>query len=144
MTQLVMAGFMELEREIARSRRTREPLALAFVDVDRLKGINDAPGHAAGDRMLLEVARTLKAKLRGYDLIFRYGGDEFVCALAGLHVDDASTRMSLVQATLSDGSEHGSVSVGVAELQDDDSLESLMARADGALYLMRHQERTLR
>ncbi|MEO6142680.1 MAG: GGDEF domain-containing protein, partial [Dermatophilaceae bacterium] len=121
-----------------------EPLALAFVDVDGLKGINDALGHAAGDRMLVEVASTLKAKLRGYDLIFRYGGDEFVCALAGLNVADASMRMSLVQATLADGSEHGSVTVGVSELQDGDSLESLIERADEALYLMRHRERTLR
>ena len=68
------AGLVELEREIARSRRTREPLALAFVDVDRLKGINDARGHAASDRMLLEVATTLKARLRNYDLIFRLEG----------------------------------------------------------------------
>ena len=138
------AGLVELEREIARSRRTGESLALAFVDVDRLKGINDTLGHAAGDRMLLEVASTLRAKLRSYDLIFRYGGDEFVCVLAGLNAADASIRMSVVQAALAVGLEHGSVTVGVSELQDDDSLESLMERADEALYLMRHEERTHR
>ena len=51
---------MELEREIARARRSGQPLALAFVDVDRLKAINDARGHATGDRLLLEVANSFK------------------------------------------------------------------------------------
>jgi diguanylate cyclase (GGDEF)-like protein len=71
----------ELEREIARATRTRQPLVLAFVDVDHLKEINDVHGHAAGDQVLQAVAETLRTTLRGYDLIFRYGGDEFVCAL---------------------------------------------------------------
>ena len=137
------AGFVELGREIARSRGTRKPFALAFVDVDQLKGINDARGHAAGDRMLLEVANTLRAKLRNYDLIFRYGGDEFVCALPGLNLSEATIRMALVNAALADAPEHGSVTVGVAELQADDSPESLIERADAALYLERDQQRTL-
>ena len=136
------AGLVELGREIARARGTKRPFALAFVDVDRLKGINDTFGHAAGDQMLLDVANTLRAQLRNYDLIFRYGGDEFVCGLAGLNLADASRRMSLVNVALADSSERGSVTVGVAELQADDSLESLVARADAALYAERDQLRT--
>jgi diguanylate cyclase len=134
-------GLLGLEREIARSRRTGAPLSLAFLDVDGLKRINDQGGHAAGDRMLLEVANTLRAKLRKYDLIFRYGGDEFVCVLTGLNATDASIRMSLVQGTLANGREHGSITVGIAALEDDDSLESLLARADDALYLRRQEQR---
>jgi diguanylate cyclase (GGDEF)-like protein len=135
------AGLVELQREIARARGTKRPFALAFVDVDRLKGINDSFGHAAGDQMLLEVASTLRAKLRNYDLIFRYGGDEFVCGLAGLNQADAALRMSLVNLALADAPGHGSVTVGVSELRADDSLESLVARADAALYLEREKQR---
>ena len=138
------AGFVELEREIARARRTEQPLVLAFVDVDRLKAINDSRGHAAGDRMLLEVAKTLAAKLRSYDLIIRYGGDEFVCALAGLNMADATKRLALVNAALAGAAEPGSVTVGLAELQADESPEDLVARADAALYRERQQKRGTR
>jgi len=62
-----------LEREIARARRDEQPLVLAFVDVDGLKAINDARGHAGGDRMLLAVANAFRVRLRSHDLIIRYG-----------------------------------------------------------------------
>jgi diguanylate cyclase (GGDEF)-like protein len=137
------AGLMELEREIARSRRTGQPFSVAFVDVNGLKRVNDTHGHAAGDRLLLEVANALRANQRTYDLTVRYGGDEFVCALPGVTLDDAAIRMSCVNAALADAPEHGSVSVGVAELRADDSLDSLVERADGALYLKRRQDRPL-
>jgi diguanylate cyclase (GGDEF)-like protein len=135
------AGSVELEREIARARREEKPLVLAFVDVDRLKTINDSRGHAAGDRMLLEVADTLAAKLRSYDLIMRYGGDEFVCALVGLNMADATKRLALVNAALAEAPEHGSVTVGLAELRPDDSPEDLVTRADAALYRQRQEQR---
>ena len=125
---------LELEREMARARRDDQPLALAFVDVDRLKDINDSRGHAAGDRMLLSVADTFRANLRSYDLIIRYGGDEFVCAMSGLSIADASERLALVNALLAEAPEHGSVTVGLAELRPDDSAEDLVGRADAELY----------
>ena len=135
------AGLVELEREIARARRSGEPLVLAFVDVDGLKSRNDAGGHAAGDRLLLEVATTFRAKLRSHDLIIRYGGDEFICAVAGLSLTDATTRFARVNAALADAPEGGSVTVGVAELRSGDSLADLVARADAALYRARGQLR---
>ena len=135
------AGFVDLEREMARAKRTDQPLALAFVDVDRLKGINDSRGHAAGDRMLLSVADTFRAKLRSYDLIIRYGGDEFVCAMSGLTMAAASERFALVNALLAEAPEHGSVTVGLAELRPDDSAEDLVGRADAALYRQREVAR---
>jgi diguanylate cyclase (GGDEF)-like protein len=138
------AGSVELEREIARARREEKPLVLAFVDVDRLKTINDSRGHAAGDRMLLEVADTLGAKLRSYDLIMRYGGDEFVCTLVGLNMADATKRLALVNAALAEAPEHGSVTVGLAELRPDDSPEDLVTRADAALYRQRQEQRPTR
>jgi diguanylate cyclase (GGDEF)-like protein len=134
-------GFVELEREMLRARGTGQPLVVAFVDVDHLKAINDSGGHAAGDRMLVEVAVAIRANLRSYDLIIRYGGDEFVCALAGQSLTGATTRLELVNAAIAEATDHGSVTVGLAELQQDDSAETLVARADAALYRRRQQQR---
>lgn len=134
-------GLRELEREIARAARTHQPLTVVFLDVDSLKAVNDTHGHAAGDRLLVEVATTLRAMLRPYDLIVRVGGDEFVCALAGLSQADASQRMSLLSGALASGPEHGSVTVGIAELEMGDSLSTLVDRADAKLYATRRQQR---
>jgi diguanylate cyclase (GGDEF)-like protein len=117
---------------------------LAFVDVDHLKTTNDSQGHAAGDRMLREVARTFREKLRSHDLIIRYGGDEFVCAVAGLSTADAADRIALVNEALAQLPERGSVTVGLAELQEGDSPEDLVARADAALYQERGRRRRSR
>lgn len=133
------AGFLELEREMSRARRDAQPLVLAFVDVDRLKAVNDSRGHAAGDRMLRTVAGTLRAKLRPHDIVMRYGGDEFVCVAAGLTLEQAAKRFALVNAALEHGSEHGSVTIGLAQLQADDTAAGLVARADEMLYRERRQ-----
>lgn len=128
------AGFVEFEREIARAKRSAEPLVVAFVDVDGLKAVNGSLGHAGGDRLLRDVAKALKARLRSHDLIIRYGGDEFVCALSGLTMADATKRFALVNAALLDAPSAGSITVGLAALAPDESLESVLARADAALY----------
>lgn len=135
------AGMLELEREHARAERTDQPLALAFIDVDHLKERNDSRGHAAGDRMLREVAETLRASLRAYDVVIRYGGDEFVCALPGMDLVDATARLAIVNTTLAYADEPGSVTIGLAELQPGESVERLIARADAALLHQRRQQR---
>lgn len=76
------AGFLELEREILKAERTERPFTMAFIDVDGLKAVNDTLGHEAGDELLLAVARSLRAVVRDYDVIVRYGGDEFICGMA--------------------------------------------------------------
>ena len=134
-------GFLQLDREIARAQREGRPLVLAFLDVDGLKATNDEFGHAAGDRMLVEVARTLVENLRSYDLIIRYGGDEFVCAVSGLNMPEVAERLELVNAGLAAGPVHGSVTMGLAELQPDDTAEDLLDRADQALYRERKKHR---
>jgi diguanylate cyclase (GGDEF)-like protein len=135
------AGLVELHRDIARSRRDGQALIVAFIDVDRLKRVNDAHGHAAGDRLLVAVADTLRTKLRPYDLIIRYGGDEFVCALSGMSLADASRRFDQVNLALAAAPEKGSVSVGLAELEIGDRIEDVLARADESLYSQRSQHR---
>jgi diguanylate cyclase (GGDEF)-like protein len=140
-TYLRGPGSVELEREIARARRTEQPLVLAFVDVDGLKAINDSRGHGAGDRVLLAVANALRAMLRSHDLIIRYGGDEFACVIAGLNAANATKRLALVNTALARAAEPASVTVGVTELQPADSIKDLLARADAALYRERPESR---
>lgn len=135
------AGLVELHRDIARSRRDAQALIVAFVDIDRLKRVNDSRGHAAGDRLLVEVANALRTRLRSYDLIIRYGGDEFVCALSGMSLADATRRFDQVNLALAATPEGGSVTIGLAELELDDEIEDVFARADASLYSQRRQQR---
>jgi diguanylate cyclase (GGDEF)-like protein len=132
------AGMAELERETARANRTGQPFVLAFIDVDGLKATNDTLGHAAGDLLLRRVVQTIRTHLRSYDLIARFGGDEFVCALLALHIDKAAERFALIRASLA-AEAHASISVGLAEYQLHDSLQTLLARADQTLLAERQQ-----
>jgi diguanylate cyclase (GGDEF)-like protein len=133
------AGILELERELARAKREGEPMALAFVDVDALKRTNDSLGHRAGDQVLTQTACSIRSHLRSYDLIIRYGGDEFLCALVGMTGEEAAERFSLVNADLT-VSRQASVSVGLAELEPEDTVEDLIARADEAMYRERQRQ----
>jgi diguanylate cyclase (GGDEF)-like protein len=108
---------------------------LAFVDVDGLKATNDSLGHAAGDRLLREIVGRIRAHLRSYDLIVRYGGDEFACLLT-LSTSETARRFEMVRAELAEAGQ-GSITVGLAELRPQDSVEDLIARADQALYRQR-------
>lgn len=132
------SGTLELEREIARAKRTHQRLLLAFIDVDSLKARNDVLGHAAGDQLLRSTVNSLRAHLRSYDLIVRFGGDEFVCALLDMSTSEAATRFETINADLAE-TENGSITVGLAELRAEDSLEGVIARADEALYRKREQ-----
>ena len=132
------AGIVELEREIERAIRTKQPFLLAFVDVDKLKATNDSLGHAAGDQRLLQTVALAREHLRSYDLIIRFGGDEFVFALPDLTMEEAVKRFSLINVALG-AAQQGSVTVGLAELQADDAVTDLIARADEAMYAERRQ-----
>ena len=137
-------GDVELEREIVRAQRTGQPLVLAFIDVDGLKAINDSHGHAAGDQLLRDVAAVLRDQSRDYDVIVRYGGDEFVLALPGMTLAQARERIGLVQDALSSSPDRRSVSVGLALLEDEDTLETLIERADDALRTIQSKKREAR
>jgi diguanylate cyclase (GGDEF) domain len=128
------AGLAALKSEIEQVRQSTEPeLALAFVDVDGLKFVNDTQGHAAGDAVLCGVAHTLTRCLRNRDIVFRYGGDEFVCALPHLNVESAGALL-LEAWRQSYGQRRQSFSAGFAELRDGDDAWRLIARADDCLY----------
>ncbi len=127
-------GELALHHEMDRSRRSGGSLVLALIDVDRLKAVNDSQGHAAGDALLRDVASAIVSTMRSYDVTVRWGGDEFVCALSDLTLAVAAQRLAEIQSALAGHRAGASISGGLAELEPDDTLESLIARADAALY----------
>jgi diguanylate cyclase (GGDEF)-like protein len=135
---------VDIQREIDRAGRSDGRLVLAFVDVDGLKAINDAQGHAAGDQLLRDVVVALRAGLRSYDLVVRYGGDEFLCALSGYNLQAARRRFDEVARNLKERSPGASVSMGLAALENPETLDELTARADVALYAGRRRARYAR
>lgn len=126
-----------LEHEIERARRSRGDLVLAFIDVDGLKDINDRDGHDAGDALLRAVTVSLRSKLRAYDPIARWGGDEFICAIAEIGLDSARVRLADAGRALNDAYPGASISIGLAGLRDDDTLQTLIDRADQELLTAR-------
>lgn len=132
------AGMIELERETARANRTGQTFVLAFVDVDGLKATNDTLGHTAGDQLLRRIVETMRKNLRSYDLIVRFGGDEFVCALLALDIEKATERFAVIKAALA-AHVHASISVGLAEYEIHDTLDGLLARADQSLLTERRK-----
>ena len=123
-------------------RRHGSVLAVMMVDVDRFKAINDRHGHAGGDTVLQHLAASLRGALRGNDLVYRYGGEEFLllveCTLPA-DIEIAARRvLETVRAariTLPDGAiAKPTVTIGVAQAADGESLASIVRRADIALY----------
>ncbi len=127
-------GELALAKEIERARRARQPLALAIFDVDDLKAVNDRDGHAAGDALLHAVATAIVVTVRAYDVTVRWGGDEFVCAMSDTTAAVAEERIAHVREALRARRPAASVSSGRAELRNEDTVETLVARADAALY----------
>ncbi len=137
----------EAEAEIARAVRIRIPLAVALVDIDHFKAVNDTYGHLIGDKALRAVTDGLRSQLRGYDLAGRFGGEEFAVLLPQAREQDAlhvAERLRAHIAGLSipvdDEDESAgcvtlTISVGVASLDGESrELTDLLAAADAALY----------
>jgi len=132
----------DLYREFARSRRYRTPLSIMIFDLDFFKQINDGYGHAAGDEALRAFAAAAGECLRGMDVLGRLGGEEFGIILPSTALDQAEVVAERIRGAVTRiaiETEYGTVrfttSVGVAQIgDDDDSVDSLLARADSALY----------
>lgn len=130
-----------LEREIAHSRREGEPLAVAMIDLDHFKRINDQYGHAAGDAALIHLTTLANAVLRGNDAFIRYGGEEFVLVLPGTALQGGVFAAERLQSLLArrpllyvDKRIAMTFSAGVAVLAPDEEQHRLLQRADAALY----------
>jgi len=126
-------GEILLRHEIERARRSDGVLTFVFVDVDKLKETNDSRGHVAGDALLRDVFASLQARLRPYDPIVRWGGDEFVCPIAGITLEEAKRRIEGAQTDLGELRPGASISTGFATLRQSDTLATLVERADAAL-----------
>jgi diguanylate cyclase (GGDEF)-like protein len=125
-------GRMQLTNAIDRARRGDGRFVVAFVDVDGMKGINDHDGHAAGDHVLQTVVSAMRSNMRSFDPIVRYGGDEFVCGLGGADLETVERRFDTIGASVQELIGVG-ISVGLASLGEDETLDQLTARADAIL-----------
>ena len=134
-------GEVALLNEVDRARRGDGRLVMAFVDVDSLKSLNDRDGHPAGDALLKGVVATIRAKLRSFDPVVRYGGDEFICALSGTDSDDAGRRFAEIQDDLARDYDDAGISVGVVELAPEETLDDLIVRGDAALYAAKGRDK---
>ena len=131
------AGRDRLVQEIDRAQRAGEPLTVAFLDVVGLKQTNDQQGHPAGDLLLKAVGDALQEGLRSYDVIVRYGGDEFVCALPNTGRAEADRRFGDVSVLLANRYARARFSVGLAQVRPGDGVDDVIARADRDLYAAR-------
>ncbi|MFT3897624.1 MAG: diguanylate cyclase [Thermomonas sp.] len=126
---------------LAEARRTGAPLSLLALDLDRFKNINDRYGHPAGDRVLAATSHAWQALLRDHDLLARVGGEEFVVVCPNTQLDKArGIAARLLEATEAlrfediDPALRVGVSIGLAQATADDTVATLLARADAALY----------
>lgn len=130
-----------LQRETKRADRCQQELSLIFVDVDHFKSINDNYGHDCGDLALASVAGKIKDSVRGSDIVFRYGGEEFVVLLPDTNQEEAALiaeriRIGIESHTLAYGMEvlNMTASLGVSSLKRNDHPKDFIKRADAAMY----------
>lgn len=130
-----------LQREVELARRNLQPLAVLMLDIDHFKAINDNHGHAMGDEVLKAVAQTLKNQVRNIDMLFRYGGEEFLVVLSGTNREGAALvgerlrcAVTELQCLNAGRPIDVSISLGCANLLPGESADSLLRRVDSALY----------
>jgi len=131
--------------ELKRAWRHSAPLSLAVIDLDRFKAINDNFGHKVGDKLLHYVANIALKRIRATDLFARYGGEEFVALFTDTRLEAAFEVCEDLRRQIANSSFHYkgspvpvSVSIGVAELGNQEALDKLFERADKALYRAKH------
>lgn len=127
-----------LPEELARARRTGEPVCVAVLDLDRFKLYNDTNGHQAGDQLLRSAAAAWRDELRTTDVLARYGGEEFTVALPACGVPAAMDVLERLRARIPLGQ---TASVGIALWDGHETAEQLVSRADAALYRAKRRGR---
>ena len=136
------AFYLILSQEHARASRTAQPCCVSMADLDHFKTVNDTYGHLTGDKVLRATAQYLAGKLRPYDSICRYGGEEFLLCLPGTPLNVAKTilnRLRIGLASLAIGLDNGkrinvTASFGVAKMGFGIAINDIIDRADKALY----------
>jgi diguanylate cyclase (GGDEF)-like protein len=130
-----------LGEEIARARRNETPCSIALIDLDWFKRINDAFGHPTGDEVLRTFAITMFANIRNVDRFGRYGGEEFLLVLPGMFTDGAEQILERLRKIIADldwsafsPGMRVTISAGITVLRPEETPDTFLARADGALY----------
>lgn len=128
----------QLDQEIARAARYGTPVSFIIYDVDRFKRINDNYGHPMGDKVLIELSRLAGATIRKTDFLARWGGEEFAIIVPHARAEEAAKLAEALRAAIaghvSEDVEPITCSFGLAEYQPGDTAETLVERADKALY----------
>jgi len=129
---------LQFPAEVDRARRFGRPLSVLMLDIDHFKRINDELGHLIGDKVLIEIAEILRHTVRVTDLPSRWGGEEFLVFCPETTLDQATVlaeriREAVLGHDFASGRSH-SVSLGVSDLRTGDDMDSLLHRADTALY----------
>jgi len=140
-----------IERAAAEAAERSEPLSLMMIDVDHFKSFNDSWGHLTGDQVLRLVATLLKQNAKGQDIVARYGGEEFAVILPNTVLRAARTladhtrrevmSKDLVKRSTGQNLGRVTISLGVAMSRPDDTVQSLIARADACLYVAKRSGR---
>jgi diguanylate cyclase (GGDEF)-like protein len=129
--------------ELNRGRREKRPLCIVMVDIDHFKQINDTYGHLTGDAVLRQVAGRLRGSVRPYDIVGRFGGEEFLVVFPGCRADQGVRQAERLRAEMCaepvqirDSSIPVTISLGVLEVSDKETvgMESLLGTVDAALY----------
>jgi diguanylate cyclase (GGDEF)-like protein len=134
------------EREVTRAQHSGKSLCLMMIDIDNFKHFNDQYGHISGDRVLIAVAEALREYLRPTDLIARFGGDEFAALLPDVELGDAQQTADRLRAQVAKLSPPSlstaiTISIGVSASVSGDDVDSLVQRADAAMYDAKEQGR---
>jgi diguanylate cyclase (GGDEF)-like protein/PAS domain S-box-containing protein len=139
-----------LRQEVDRAERHARPLAVAVIDADHFKNVNDTYGHQTGDEVLREISERFQKTLRSNDVLGRYGGEEFVVVFPETTIADAAAvaerlRVAVAEHPIKvgDNALTVSVSIGLAAYASGQDLEKLFQRADSALYTAKQDGRNL-
>ncbi len=142
------AIYEKFEKELVRSSREKNPLCAIMFDIDFFKKINDTHGHGAGDMVLKEFASRTSLLLRQYDIFGRYGGEEFLVIMPGASAESAVSAAERIRSsirskpfTIGTGGINVTASFGVAQFNYMENSDSLISRADAALYIAKQNGR---
>lgn len=137
----------QAKKEDTSHNKNSNPFSVIFIDIDFFKNINDTFGHAVGDQVLIEFAQLLQRETYSGELVARYGGEEFVIICPATNVKQAHDRAERLRTSIQNTdiagivNYHVTASFGVAEIESNDTLKSLLKRADEALYCAKNTGR---
>ena len=134
-----------LETALARLKRYDNNISLILLDIDHFKRINDTLGHSAGDRVLKNIVNIIWSSLRSIDMVFRYGGEEFIVLLPETTRDNALQVAEKLRSMIQDihiiDHRHVTISAGIAQIRAKETIDDLLKRVDDALYKAKNSGR---